>query len=104
MLTTAGPYFCTMVLKSGNTAVGLPVAGTGVTGPVEVAGGGDAVLAAPGVTPNAYKALTGAATIAAPSTAAASGLRIKVLTLIAVSPTITGHRGCDMPTIVGRQT
>src|ERR1700679_2891176 len=41
MLTTAGPYFCTMVLKSGNTAAGLPVAGTGVTGAtVAPAGGG----------------------------------------------------------------
>jgi hypothetical protein len=48
MLTTAGPYFCTIVLKSGNTAAGLPVAGTGVTGAAAVAAG--AVL---GVTPNA---------------------------------------------------
>src|SRR6185312_5265774 len=74
MLTTAGPYFCTMLLKSGSTAAGFPVAGTDVTGPTAVAGAG-AVAATPGVAPTAYKTLTGAATTAAPSTAAASGFR-----------------------------
>src|SRR6185312_9369084 len=81
ILTTAGPYFCTMLLKSGNTAAGFPVAGTGVTGPTAVAGAG-ALTAAPGAAPTAYKTLTGAATTAAPSTAAASGLRIRVLKFI----------------------
>src|ERR1700723_1619138 len=52
MLTTAGPYFCTIVLKSGNTAAGLPVAGTGVTGATAVAAGA-AAFAVLGVTPSA---------------------------------------------------
>src|SRR6185437_7228403 len=90
MLTTAGPYFCTMLLKSGNTAAGFPVAGTGVTG---AAAGAGAVAATAGAAPTAYKTLTGAATTAAPSTAAASGLRIRVLRFIANTPTDTGHRG-----------
>src|SRR6185437_16704846 len=55
MLTTAGPYFCTMVLKSGNTADGLPVAGTEVTGAAAWAG------AAAGVVPTACNTVTGAA-------------------------------------------
>jgi len=32
MLTTAGPYFCTMLLKSGSIVAGLAAAGAGVTG------------------------------------------------------------------------
>src|SRR5436853_6904679 len=70
MLTTAGPYFCTIELKSGRTAAGLPVAGTGVTG-------AGAVTAARAATLTAYRTLTGAATNAAPSTAAMSGFRIR---------------------------
>src|SRR6185503_7593285 len=89
MLTTAGPYFCTMLLKSGSTAAGLPVAGTGVTGAAAGAGAGAASAGAP----TAYKTVTGAATTAAPSTAAASGFRIRVLKFMANTPTNTGHRG-----------
>src|SRR5579863_3674420 len=85
ILTTAGPYFCTMLLKSGSTAIGLPVAGTVVAGPT-VAPGAGAVAAATGVAPAIYKTLIGAATTAAPSTAAASGFRIRVLKLIFTTP------------------
>src|SRR6266446_6330383 len=45
MLTTAGPYFCTMLLKSGSIVAGLAAAGAGVTGLAAAA----AVLAAPGI-------------------------------------------------------
>src|SRR5438105_3350438 len=41
MLTTAGPYFCTMALKSGSVTVGVGEPGAGVTGlaPVAAAAG-----------------------------------------------------------------
>src|ERR1700748_1114809 len=105
MLTTAGPYFCTMVLKSGNTAAGLPVAGTEVTGPVAVAAGAVTAAAVLGVTPKAYRTLTGAAMTAAPSAAAASGFRIRVLTLICLLSNLYGSQGVhDMRCSVGSQT
>src|SRR4030088_1878461 len=45
MLTTAGPYFCTMLLKSGSIVAGLAAAGGGVTGLAAAA----AVVAALGI-------------------------------------------------------
>src|SRR5258707_6704258 len=45
MLTTAGPYFCTMLLKSGSIVAGLAAAGARVTGLAAAAAG----LPAPGV-------------------------------------------------------
>src|ERR1700744_4769482 len=77
IFTTAGPYFCTIVLKSGNTAAGLPVAGTVVAGPVVVLTGAGVVAAAP-VPPKAYKVPIGAAMMAAPTAAATSGFFTKV--------------------------
>src|SRR5947208_2605360 len=48
MLTTAGPYFCTMALKSGSVTVGVGEPGAGVTGlaPVAAAAGATAAGAA----------------------------------------------------------
>src|SRR6266404_506100 len=92
MLTTAGPYFCTMLLKSGSIVAGLAVAGAGVTGLAAAA----AVLAAPGiaallaavatarVSPARYRAPAGTAMVTAPRMAAMSGFLIRLSRLMAV--------------------
>src|SRR6267154_1432229 len=92
MLTTAGPYFCTMLLKSGSIVAGLAAAGAGVTGLAAAA----AVLAAPGiaallaavatarVAPARYTAPAGTAMVTAPRMAAMSGFLIRLSRLMAV--------------------
>jgi hypothetical protein len=73
ILTTAGPYFCTMALKSGSVTVGVgAVEGVTALAPV-AAGAAAAVVATARVTPIAYSVPTGTAMVAAPSTAAMSG-------------------------------
>src|SRR5712671_4736017 len=92
MLTTAGPYFCTMLLKSGSIVAGLAAAGAGVTGLAAAA----AVLAAPGiaallaavatarVAPARYRAPAGTAMVTAPRMAAMSGFLIRLSRLMAI--------------------
>ncbi|MBM6441978.1 hypothetical protein JNW93_15360, partial [Lacticaseibacillus rhamnosus] len=80
IFTTAGPYFCTIALKSGRTALGFPVAGAGTVGAGCVAAGAGWVWAVGArISPNAYKAPTGAATAAAPIRAAKTWFLTKVL-------------------------
>src|ERR1700719_5201596 len=73
MLTTAGPYFCTMLLKSGSIVAGLAagagVAAAGLAAAAVVAG---ADVATARVAPATYSAPTGTAMVAAPRTAAMS--------------------------------
>ena len=76
MLTTAGPYFCTMPLKSGNAATGLTAA-AGADADAATAGACAVVLAAACAAPEKYSAPTGTATVAAPSIAITSGLRTR---------------------------
>src|SRR5882762_4769537 len=89
MLTTAGPYFCTMVLKSGNIMAGLAAAGAGVAGPglaaLRVAAPGVAALVATArVAPARYTAPTGTAMVTAPSTAAMSGFLMRLSRFMAL--------------------
>src|SRR4030088_1460019 len=82
MLTTAGPYFCTMLLKSGSIVAGLAAAGAGVAGlaaaAVGVAALGVAALVATArVAPARYTAPTGAAMGTPPRTAAMSGFLMR---------------------------
>src|SRR5437879_4013115 len=91
-LTTAGPYFCTMLLKSGSIVAGLAAAGAGVTGLAAAA----AVLAALGiaallaavatarVSPARYRAPAGTAMVTAPRMAARSGFLDRLGRLMAV--------------------
>jgi hypothetical protein len=81
MLTTAGPYLCTIALKSGSTPFGMPVAGAVTVG----AGCVTAGAVAPGPAPNAYRAPTGAPTAAAPIKAAKIWFLTKFLGLMEVS-------------------
>src|SRR5579864_7850963 len=68
MLTTAGPYFCTMLLKSGSITEALPVTDAG-GGAVTAAGGAPSACAAPAT----YSVQIGTPIRLAPSIAAASG-------------------------------
>src|SRR6266481_931927 len=74
MLTTAGPYFCTMVLKSGSIVAGL-AAGAGVA---------SADVATARVAPATYSAPTGTAMVAAPRTAAMSGFLMRLSRFMAI--------------------
>src|SRR5213082_2967483 len=84
MLTTAGPYFCTMLLKSGSIAAGPEAAGAGAAGlAVTAAVAGAPVLAAlpaavatARVAPARYSAPAGTAMVSAPRMAAMSGFLI----------------------------
>src|SRR6267143_128963 len=77
MLTTAGPYFCTMVLKSGSIMAGLAAAGAGVAGPglAAAAVGVAALVATARVAPARYTA---------PSTAAMSGFLMRLSRFMAL--------------------
>src|SRR6266699_1195835 len=73
MLTTAGPYLCTMALKSGSVTVGVGEPGAGVTGLAPVAaaaGAAAAAVATARLSATASSALTGTALVAAPRIAA----------------------------------
>ena len=90
MLTTAGPYFCTMMLKSGSRAA-LAAAGAGVAGlaaaAVGVAALGVAALVATArVAPARYTAPTGTAMVTAPRTAAMSGFLMRLSRFMAKTP------------------
>ena len=79
MLTTAGPHFCTMVLKSGSIVAGL-AAGAGVAAPGLAA----ADVATARVAPATYSAPTGTAMVAAPRTAAMSGFLMRLSRFMAI--------------------
>ena len=80
MLTTAGPYLCTMELKSGSITAGTAVAGA------LVAAAGAGVVATARVAPAKYRALTGTAMVAAPMTPAIRGFLRKVGRFMASAP------------------
>src|SRR5437764_758799 len=84
MLTTAGPYFCTMLLKSGSIVAG-PAAGAGVAGlaaalvpvaPPVIAIAALGAVATARVAPARYSAPAGTAMVSAPRMAAMSGFLI----------------------------
>ena len=85
MLTTAGPYFCTMVLKSGSIVAGLAagggVAAAGLAAAAVVA---SADVATARVAPATYSAPTGTAMVAAPRTAAMSGFLRRLSRFMAI--------------------
>ena len=85
MLTTAGPYFCTMELKSGSITDGTAVVGA------VVAAAGAGVVATARVAPVTYSALTGTAMLAAPITPAIRGFLRKVGRFMASAP----WKGCS---------
>src|ERR1700730_12245688 len=89
MLTTAGPYFCTMVLKSGSIMAGLAAlvaAAVGVAALVVVALGVVALVATARVAPARYTAPTGTAMVTAPRTAAMSGFLMRLSRFMAKTP------------------
>src|SRR6185437_4596461 len=82
MLTTAGPYFLTSVVKSGSITETPPRGWAEVT----AAGAGEpCACAGIGAAPTVYRAASGAAPSTTPSTAATRGLRTAFLTVIAIS-------------------
>src|ERR1700730_3557683 len=86
MLTTAGPYFCTMVLKSGSIVAGLAGADAGVAGLGAAAVGVAALVATARVAPARYTAPTGTAMVTAPRTAAMSGFLMRLSRFMAKTP------------------
>src|SRR5438270_9543496 len=100
MLTTAGPYFCTMLLKSGSIVAG-PAAGAGVAGlaavlvPVAppVIAALVAVVATARVAPARYSAPAGTAMVSAPRMAAMSGFLIKTGRFMALFRKLRGLAG-----------
>src|SRR5256884_159561 len=100
MLTTAGPYFCTMLLKSGSIVAG-PAAGAGVAGlaavlvpvaPLLIAALG-AVVATARVAPARYSAPAGTAMVSAPRMAAMSGFLITLGRFMALLRKLRGLGG-----------
>src|SRR5882762_448307 len=83
MLTTAGPYFCTMVLKSGSIAARL-TAGVAAPGLAAAAVVASAEVATARVAPATYSAPTGTAMVAAPRTAAMSGFLMRLSRFMAI--------------------
>src|SRR3989440_814482 len=98
MLTTAGPYFCTMLLKSGGIVAGPWAAGAGVAGlaaalvpvaPLLIAAR-VAVVATARVAPARYSAPAGTATLSAPRIAAMSGFLITFGRFMAILREVRG--------------
>src|ERR1700730_16135614 len=93
MLTTAGPYFCTMVLKSGSraalaalAAAAVGVAALGVAALGVAALGVAALVGTARVAPARYTAPTGPAMVTAPRTAAMSGFLMRLSRFMAKTP------------------
>src|SRR6184192_1029233 len=101
MLTTAGPYFCTMLLKSGSIVAGPAAAGAGVAGlaaalvPVAppVIAARVAVVATARVAPARYSAPAGTATLSAPRMAAMSGFLITLGRFMAILRKVSAGKG-----------
>src|SRR4029077_2817626 len=104
MLTTAGPYFCTMLLKSGSIVAGLAAAGAGVTGlaaagvvaALVVAALPAAVVATARVAPARYRAPAGTAMVTAPRMAAMSGFLIRLSRFMGLAPQGIRGLGCNL--------
>ena len=82
MLTTAGPYLFTSVVKSGSITATPPRGWVAVTA---AAGGDPCACAIVGAAPTVYRAASGAAPSTMPSTPAMNGLRTAVLTVMSHS-------------------
>src|SRR2546421_10415353 len=86
MLTTAGPYLCTMVLKSGSIVPGPETAGAAVAGLAAAALVVAAVVATARVAAARYSAPTGTAMVTAPRAAAMSGFLTRFDSFMASPP------------------